>query len=460
MMVERARWAVGAFSRLDQEQTLRIAHAAAEAGFARARYYGEEELHETGFGVAAHKQVQNELSTRGVVQYYSDDLLVGTRSNPAGKSVSVARPAGVVLALIPSTNPVSIALFKVICALMTRNAIIVSPHPSAISCAVSAVRLLASAAIRAGAPDGAIQVLDEPSWGLNEAIMRDPGVDVILATGGASLLQAAYRSGNPTIGAGPGNVPVLVDSTADLARSAKRIAESKAFDNSLLSASESVLIVEDAIAERLLERLKSEGGHLCTAADAVRLRQCLFPAGAFEKAATGKSAAWIAERAGIRVKPDTKVLLAPFDLAVPEEPLCHEKLCAVLGFCRVRDAEAGIDVARAVLRCAGGGHSAAIHSRDPATIMAFASALKALRIVANGPCVTQVAGSNVVGAPSVVIATGFCGHGVLGQSLGPHHLVHWSRIAYSDDTAESLGYHGEPVCTRARSASQCFCQRA
>jgi acyl-CoA reductase-like NAD-dependent aldehyde dehydrogenase len=452
MMVGRARWAAGAFSRLDRERTLRIAHAAAEAGFARAAYYAEKAVRETGFGVAEDKRTQIELCTRGTFGYYRRELLVGTRLDPVRRLVAVARPAGVVFALTPSTNPVSTVLFKIICALLTRNAIIVSPHPRAKICSAGAARVLASAALRAGAPDGAIQVIDEPSLELNEALMCDPRIDVILATGGMSVLRAAHRSGNPAIGAGPGNVPVLVDATADAAKAAKCIAASKSFDNSLLSTSESVLIVEEGIADRLLRHLKAYGAHLCSPVERDRLRKYLFPGGRFEAAVTGKHAVWIAGQAGFRVPPKTKVLLAPFDLAVPEEPFCREKLFPVLGLCRVRYAEAGIDVSRAILRYAGGGHSAAIHSRDPGTIMAFASALKALRIIANNPCSSGTVESDGSRAPSIVIGTGYYGHSSVGEDIGPHHLINWSRISYSKDAGEALGYCDEPEGPQAKNA--------
>lgn len=439
MMLERARWAAAAFARLDRETTLRIAEAAAEAGFAKAQAYAEWAVKETGFGVAEHKKIKNELCSRGLFEYYRNELLVGTKIDAERKIVEVARPAGVVFALTPSTNPVSTVYFKIICALMTRNAVIVSPHPLAKACCADAARTMAEAATRAGAPDGAVQVIEEPTIPLINAIMGDPRTDVILATGGTAMVRAAHSSGNPAIGVGPGNAPVLVDASADLAKAAKRIVSSKSFDNSVLCTNESVLIAEAAIADKLVRHMQSEGAYLCSEEEAGKLRAYLFAGDKFNVKALGRDASWIANEAGIRVPGKTKILLAPFELAVPEEPFAREKLCPVLGFIKVPNAQRGIEAARALLRYTGGGHSAAIHSRDPRTILAFTTAVNVLRVVVNAPCSTGAAGFDTNLAPSMTIGTGFFGRSSIGENVGPQHLVNWTRIAYNKDPSEAFG---------------------
>src|SRR6266481_3264880 len=232
---------------------------------------------------------------------------------------------------------------------MTRNAVVVSPHPLARECSADAARALAEAAVAAGAPDGVIQVVDEPSVPLINALMTDDRTRVIVATGGVPVVRAAYTSGTPALGVGPGNVPVLVDASADLAKAAKRIVDSKSFDNSILCTNESVLIVEEAAAATLLRHLKREGGHLLDPGQAARIRELLFPGGHFDIRFVGRDATWIAGEAGIRVP----------------------------------GARRGIDAARAVLRIGGRGHSAAIHSSDPRTIMEFGAAAEVLRISVN-----------------------------------------------------------------------------
>jgi acyl-CoA reductase-like NAD-dependent aldehyde dehydrogenase len=437
MMVERAHWAAEAFARFGRERVLKIAEAVAEAGFAKAQHYGEWAVREGGFGVAEHKRIKNELCSRGLYRHYKDLALVGMRVDRERKIVELARPAGVVFALTPSTNPVSTVFFKIICALLTRNAIIISPHPYTKQCCADAAKLMAEAAVKAGAPDGVIQVIEEPTIDLVTSVMRDPRIDVILATGGSPMVRAAYSSGNPALGVGPGNAPVLVDASADLAKAAQRIVMSKSFDNSVLCTNESVLIAEEAIADKLVRHMRQEGAHLCADDERDRLREYLFPKGHFNTKALGRDAAWIAGEAGFKVPGKTKILLAPFALAVPEEMLCHEKLCPVLGFHVVPHVKRGIDVARAVIRYSGAGHSAAIHSRNPRTIMAYSVALKVLRVAVNTPCSTGASGFDTNLAPSMTIGTGFFGRSALGENFGPQHLVNWTRVAY--DKTEAMG---------------------
>ena len=258
-MLQRAQWAAQAFGTYDKGTVDRIVHAAAQAGAARAREYAEWAVRETGFGVAEHKVIKNLASSTGLVEAYAGHDYVTPRIDPVAKIVEIPRPAGVVLALTPSTNPVATVFVKTLLALMTRSAVVVSPHPLARECSADAARALASAAVAAGAPDGIIQVVDEPSVPLINALMADERTSVIVATGGTAVVRAAYSSGNPAIGVGPGNVPVLVDGTADLAKAATRITDSKSFDNSILCTNESVLIVTEAAAGTLHRNLKRAG---------------------------------------------------------------------------------------------------------------------------------------------------------------------------------------------------------
>ena len=438
-MLQRAQWAALAFSRYDKSSVDRIVHAAAQAGAARAREYAEWAVRETGFGVAEHKVVKNLASSTGLAEAYAGHDYVTPRIDPVAKIVEIPRQAGVVLALTPSTNPVATVFVKALLALMTRSAVVVSPHPLARECSADAARALATAAVAAGAPDGVIQVVGEPSVPLINALMADERTSVIVATGGTAVVRAAYSSGNPAIGVGPGNVPVLVDGTADLARAAQRIADSKSFDNSVLCTNESVLIVTEAAAGTLLRNLKRAGCHLLEPADRDKIRDLVFPGGHFDTRFVGKDATWIAQQAGIRVPGTTRVLLAPFRLVVPEEPLAHEKLCPVLGVVTVPGEQPGIDSARAVLRIGGRGHSAAIHSTSPATIMAYGAALDVLRVAVNAGSSLGSAGIETGLAPSMTIGTGFFGRSSVGENLQPKHLVQWTRLAYNSDPAEAFG---------------------
>jgi acetaldehyde dehydrogenase/alcohol dehydrogenase len=432
-MLARAHWAAGAFATYDRASVLRIAEAVATAAHAESRRYAEWAVAETGFGVVEHKIIKNEACSLGILERYRNDDYVSPRIDPEGKILSLPRPAGVILALTPSTNPVCSVFFKVILALLTRNAIVVSPHPMAQGCCADAARLLAAAATGAGAPDGTIQVVPDATVPLIEALMADPVTDVIVATGGTAVVRAAHRSGNPALGVGPGNVPVLVDATADLAGAARRIADSKAFDNSILCTSESVLVVQEAVAGRLARELQRQQAALLDEAARDKLRVYLFPDGRLNGEAIGKDAAWIAARAGIRVPPRTRVLLAPFDLVTGEEPFAHEKLCPVLGLVRAESAERGIEAARAVVRLGGAGHSAAVHSRDPRVIMRYGTRVPVLRIAVNAGNSTGSAGLDTHLALSMTLGTGFAGRSSIGENLEPRHLVNWTRVAYNAD---------------------------
>jgi acyl-CoA reductase-like NAD-dependent aldehyde dehydrogenase len=438
-MLQRAEWAARAFARYDKQAVDKVVHAAAGAAAAKAAEYAEWAVRETGFGVAEHKVIKNIACSTGVVEAYAGHDYVTPRYDPATKIVEVPRPAGVVFALTPSTNPVATVFFKSLLALMTRSVIVISPHPLARECCADAARTLAEAAVAAGAPDGVIQVVDEPSVPLINALMTDDRTGVIVATGGVPVVRAAYSSGTPAIGVGPGNVPVLVDATADLAKAAKRIVDSKSFDNSILCTNESVLIVDEAAADRLLRHLKREGAFLLDTDQAARIRAALFPGGHFDIRFVGRNAAWIAGEAGIRVPGTTRVLLAPFELVVPEEPLAHEKLCPVLGLVRVPTAQRGIDAARAVLRISGRGHSAAIHSSDPRLIMEYGAAVEVLRVSVNVGNSLGSSGIETHLAPSMTVGTGYFGRSSVGDNLQPAHFVQWTRLAYNADPAEPFG---------------------
>ena len=438
-MLQRAEWAARAFARYDKASVDAIVRAAAAAGAAKAREYAEWAVRETGFGVAEHKVLKNIACSTGIADYYADQDYVTPRIDHEARIVEVPRPAGVVLALTPSTNPVATVFFKCLLALMTRCVVVVSPHPLAKGVCADAARMLADAAVKAGAPDGVIQVVDEPSVPLIDALMTDERTSVIVATGGVPVVRAAYSSGTPAIGVGPGNVPVLVDATADLAKAARRIVDSKSFDNSILCTNESVLIVAEQAATALLRHLKQAGAYLLEPDERDRVAKLLFPGGRFDIRFVGQDASRIAAEAGLRVPKSTRVLLAPFDLVVPEEPLAHEKLCPVLGLVRVPSARRGIDAARAVLRLSGRGHSAAIHSTDPQVIMEYGASVDVLRVVVNVGSSLGSAGLETNLAPTMTIGTGFFGRSSVAENLHPSHLVQCTRLAYNRDPAEPFG---------------------
>ena len=438
LKIERSRWAAAQFQKLDRAKTERIVQAVAEAAYAKARFYAEWAVRETGMGVVAHKQLKNEACSRGLVEKYGGDDLVSPRIDRAGKIVALPRPVGVIFALVPVTNPVATVYFKTLLALMSRNAIILSPHPGAKGVCADAARIMAEAAKAAGAPDGVIQVIEEPTIPLIEKLIADARIDLVIATGGPAVVKAAYKSGNPALGVGPGNASVLVDDTADIRKAAQRIVASKSFDNSILCTNESTLLAFAGIADQLLAAMKAEGAHLCTPDETAKIRRLLFGGGGFNAAVIGKDASLIAREAGFTAS-GAKILLTPVDLVQPEEELVREKLCPVLAFARVDGLGQAISSARSMMRKAGRGHSAAIHSRHEAHIVAFAAALPALRVVVNAGCSLGASGFETNLGPSMTIGTGFAGGSSLSENLSPRHLVQFVNVAYNREDAELFG---------------------
>lgn len=439
MKIDRAGWAVRSYARFDRAAVMRIVRAVAEAAHQAAQEYADWAVRETGMGVVEHKRLKNQLSAHPLVDFYEKMDLVNPRIDADRKMVEIPKPAGVILALTPATNPVSTVYYKAILALLSRNAVIFSPHPMAKGCSAHAAARLEAAAVAAGAPSGLIQCIENPTVPLVQALMASPKVQVILATGGGPMVRAAYSSGNPAIGVGPGNAPVYVDPSADPTRAAQRIVDSKAFDNSVLCTNESVLISLAENGNRLEIALRAAGAHILSESDVEKLRVWLFPQGHLNTAAVGKSAVWIAQQAGIRVVPSTRVLIARVDHVGLDEPLTREKLCPVLAWATAETFERATSMAQMILRMTGAGHSAAIHCEDPQRAMDFAAGLSVYRVVVNAPCSQGAAGFATHLAPSFMIGTGYFGRSSVGENIGPQHLVHWTRLAWNSDASVPMG---------------------
>lgn len=439
IVLERARWASSVFQRLDRGQTMAIVDQVAKVAHENAGKYAKWAVEETGFGVVEHKTLKNELTSLPLVDHYRDQDFVNNQVDASRKMVRIPRPAGVILALTPSTNPIATVNFKILMALMTRNTIVVSPHPAARECCIDAVHTLAEAAVAAGAPNGCVQVIEDPSIPLIEEFMSSPKTSVILATGGTAMVRSAYSSSNPAIGVGPGNAPVFVESSADVRMAAKRIIDSKSFDNSILCTNESVLITLPDVDAGLRQALKQAGAYICNDDETERLRRLLFHANGFNVACIGRDAAWIAKECGIRVPPKTKVLVTPISQIGVEERLSREKLCPVLAYHVAQNLSQALAQARAVLRLSGAGHSAAVHTLNEQVAVDYARAVEAYRVVVNAPCSQGAAGFATHLAPTFTIGTGYFGRSSIGENIGPQHLIHWTQMAYSSDAAETFG---------------------
>lgn len=434
LILTRAKWASETFRGYDRRQTQAIVKAVADVAFEKSKEYAEWAVRETGFGVVEHKRFKAEASSRGLVEYYRDYDFVNPHVDHDRMIVEIPRPAGVVFALAPATNPIATVYFKILSALMTRNAIVFSAHPASRECCNHATRLLAEVAESAGAPDGVIQAIDEPTLPLIDEFMRSDKTSVILATGGMAMVRAAYSSSNPAIGVGPGNGPIVVDDTADYKSAAQHLVDSKSFDNGILCTADSIAIVYRDIAKKLRSAMERIGAYFCHDDEIGLLRDFMFGAGSLNiKGVVGRDASLIARDAGIRVPPRTRILVAPIAKIGIDEPLSEEKLSPVLAWFVANGKSEAFTQARATLRMTGAGHSAAIHSTDPQTILDYANTVEAYRVIANTALSQGASGLTTNLAPTMTVGTGFFGRSSVGENIGPLHLVHWTRIAYAKD---------------------------
>jgi acetaldehyde dehydrogenase (acetylating) len=415
-----------------QEQVDRVCAAMAEVVYRDAARLGRLAHEETGYGVPAHKQVKIEFASKAVWESIRDIPTVGVlRRDPQRRVVEIGWPVGVVVALTPSTNPSSTAVFKVLIGVKARNGVVVAPHPSAKQCTYEAVRLMAEAGERAGMPAGLVSCMTEVSLPGSQELMRHYATSMILATGGTPMVRAAHSTGKPAIGVGPGNVPVYVDRSADVAAAARAIVHSKAFDSSVICATEQSVVADRPVAEALRAEMRRLGAHWVTGSDKRALERVLFlPSGAMDPRAVGRTPAQLAELAGISVPPSARILVADLQRVGRDEPLSGEKLTTVLGFYVEDGWRAGCERCIELLRYGGDGHSLVIHATDDDVILAFGIEKPAFRILVNTWGTLGAIGATTGVMPSMTLAPGGVGGSVVSDNITVTHLLNIKRVAY------------------------------
>ncbi|MEW6403285.1 MAG: aldehyde dehydrogenase family protein, partial [Chloroflexota bacterium] len=384
-MVERAHEAQQIWAGATQQQVDRVCEAMAQAAFIGAERLGRMAAEETGFGVPEHKKLKNEFASKYIWESIKDVRTVGIiNGDKAGGVLEVAWPMGVVAALIPSTNPTSTTMNKVLISVKARNGIVVAPHPSAVNCTNATVNVMKDAAEDAGAPPGLIGCLTQISLEGTQELMAHKRTALILATGGTEMVRVAHSQGKPAYGVGPGNVPVYVDRSADLEKAAKYIVGSKAFDHSVICATEQAVVADRPIAGRLKQLMESEGAYFVDEVQADALRKTLFhPDGSINVVTVGKSPQYLAGLAGIQVPGRARILVARLNKVGRDEPLSREKLTTVLGWYEANGWEAGCDRCIELIQFGGRGHSLIIHATDERPIMAFGLEKPVFRIGVN-----------------------------------------------------------------------------
>lgn len=423
-------WAT--WSRASQEEVDRVCAAMSAAGVQASERLGRLAQEETGYGVAAHKKIKNEFGSWVVWESIRDLKTVGViRHDPARRLYEIAWPMGVVAALIPSTNPTSTTFFKALIAVKARNAIVFSPHPAARRCTYEAAQTMAQAAENAGAPKGLIGCLQQVSLPGTQELMTHKQTAIILATGGTPMVRAAHSTGKPAYGVGPGNVPVYVDRSADVEKAARYIVASKAFDYSTICATEQSVIADLPIATKLADLMRDQGAYFTSPHETDALRQVIFnPDGSPNTAVVGKSAPFVAEVAGFRVPPDTRILVTALSKTGREEPLSHEKMTTVLGWYQVDGWEQGCERSIAIIQAGGIGHTQIIYANDERVIMAFGLEKPVFRILVNTMGTLGAIGMTAGVMPSLTLGSGGVGGAITGDNVSAYHLINIKRLAY------------------------------
>jgi acetaldehyde dehydrogenase (acetylating) len=416
----------------DQDALDRVVAAMAEAGRQAARRLAELAVEETGFGVVADKETKNLVATEKVCEFIKGMKTVGIiRQRPEKGIIEVGTPMGVVLGIIPSTNPTSTAMYKALISVKAGNAIIMSPHPAAAKCILEATRVVAAAGARAGMPEGLVSCMTIPTMAGTRELLHHELTSVILATGGTGLVRAAYSAGKPAYGVGPGNVPAYIESSADVPRAVADIVAGKTFDNGTVCASEQAVIADRAIAAQVVSELKKHGGYFLPDEDQQALsRVIVSPKGGINPRIVGQPATRIAEMAGIRVPPDTRVLIAPLDGVGPKYPLSMEKLSPILAFYEVPDWRKACELCFEILEFGGIGHTLAIHSRNEEIILEFGLKKPAYRVIVNSPSTHGAIGLTTGLDPALTLGCGTLGGSITADNVHPGHLINVKRIAY------------------------------
>ena len=431
--IARCREAQRKYATYTQEQVDRIFLAAATAANRTRIPLAKQAVAETGMGIVEDKVIKNHYAAEYIYNAYKDAKTCGVIEEDSAFGIQkIAEPIGVVAAVIPTTNPTSTAIFKTLIALKTRNAMIISPHPRAKACTIAAAKIVLEAAVAAGAPEDIIAWIDVPSLELTNLVMRE--ADIILATGGPGMVKAAYSSGKPALGVGPGNTPAVIDDSADILLAVSSVIHSKTFDNGMICASEQSVVVLSSIYDRVKAEFVNRGCHILTPEETEKVRNTILINGALNAKIVGQSAHTIAKLAGFEVPEATKILIGEVTSTDLSEAFAHEKLSPVLAMYRAADFEDALNKADILVKDGGYGHTASIYldevnHRDK--LNAFSSRMKACRIVVNTPSAQGGIGDlyNFKLAPSLTLGCGSWGGNSVSENVGIKHLLNIKTVA-------------------------------
>ncbi len=431
-LARRAKQAWLELAEFSQERIDAIVDAMAAAVAPQAEALARLAVDETGYGVVEDKIQKNLFSAQKVYDFIRPMKTVGVIARYEDRRVvEIAEPFGVVAAVVPSTNPTSTAIYKILIAIKARCSVVLSPHPAAVKCITRVAEIMDEAARRAGAPAGAINWMTTVTLEGTQELMKHRDVAVILATGGMGLVRAAYSAGKPAYGVGPGNAPAFIERTANVKKAVHDVVTGKTFDNGVLCSSENSVVVDAPIADEVRREFLAQGGYFMNAAEMGAVAKGLVtPQRLPNPALVGKSAVVIAEKCGISVPADTRVLLAPLDGVGRDYPLSIEKLCPVLSYYVVQDWREGCERCKQILRYGGTGHTMSIHSQNEQVILEFGLHKPAFRIVVNSPTTHGSVGLSTGLDPAMTLGCGGYGGNITSANISPRHLLNIKRLAY------------------------------
>ncbi len=428
--VEAAHLAWSAVAKFDQTKIDRICEAMANAALAEASRLGAMANEETGFGKPDDKREKNRFAAEDVWNYFKGLKTVGVVRDH-GSIVEIASPRGVVAAIIPSTNPTSTTIFKIIIAVKSRNTIVISPHPSAARSIAETARVMKEAGVKEGLPPDAIRCLTISALEGTETLMKHKKTAVILATGGTGLVRAAYSSGKPAFGVGPGNVPVFIERTANIEKAVSDILTSTCFDNGTICASEQAVVADAPVAAQVREQFIKQGGHFLSAEEAEKVGAILItPQRTLNPKIVGKSAEHIANLAGISLPSGVRCLLADCGGIGRDYPWSFEKLSPTLAFFTVDGVEQGAQKCLEILQFGGMGHTAGMHTNSREAAIAYGEKMPASRVVINSPTTHGAIGFSTDLSPSMTLGCGSWGGNVTSDNVSPIHLMDIKRVAF------------------------------
>ncbi|SHK09572.1 acetaldehyde dehydrogenase (acetylating) [Paramaledivibacter caminithermalis] len=435
ILVKKAKKAQKEFANFSTQLIDEIVKQLSIAAMAEAENLGKLAVEETGFGIWQDKMTKNIVASQKLYEHIKDMKTIGIISEDKDrKIVEIGTPVGVIAALIPSTNPTSTVIYKTLIALKSGNAIIFSPHPSALKCILKTVKVLKEAAVRMGAPEGLISCISIPTMEGTNELMKHEDVSMILATGGTAMVKAAYSSGTPALGVGPGNVPAYIERSADVKKAVSKILASKTFDNGTVCASEQAIVTEKCISDYVKNELRKQGGYFLTGEEIDKVVRIMeTPNGGMNPRIVGKSAKDIAAMAGITIPEGTKVLICEEKGVGKEYPFSKEKLTQLLAFYTVEDWTEGCELCYKLLENGGMGHTLAIHSNNEEVIRQFALKKPVSRLLVNTPSTQGAIGLSTGLTPALTLGCGAVGGSATSDNVGPEHLINIRRMAYEVD---------------------------